>query len=627
MRQTFAALLLALLCGVPAAADSGALLQLVDYVGVDYAEAVAGGTVVNPTEYAEMEEFARLVSSGVAALGPSEHKATLIGDAGALARMIADKAPPAQVAALTHRMRDALMRAYPTELTPRAAPDLEAASRTYQASCASCHGAGGRGNGPAAAPLDPPPTDFHDVARARQRSLYGLYNTITLGVPGTAMASFAQLSDAERWALAFYVGGLHADAPTLAAGARARSQGELPPLRQAVTRTPAELGAPGGDLVVWLRRHPDVLFAGRPDPIATALDQLDRSVTAYAAGDRARAQALAVSAYLDGFELAEASLSTVAPGLVRPLEEAMMGFRGLVASGAPAAAVSDRAAELSLLLHGARGALDEEPLAGGVAFTSALVILLREGLEAILLLGAIIGVLVRTGRREALPWVHYGWIAALLAGVATWIVATWVVVVSGAAREVTEGVTALLAAGILFYVGFWMHDKLHAQRWNAFLKEKIQRALDDRALLGISLVAFLAVYREVFETVLFYQALWAQVAPASRGALLGGAATAAVGLLLLAWGIFTFGLRIPLRQFFAASAAVMFVLAVVFAGKGVMALQEAGKLPISPIAFPRVELLGIYPTLQSLAAQLLLVLAAAALVWWNGRGQPQPVAS
>jgi high-affinity iron transporter len=290
MRQTFAALLLLLASGLPAGADAGPLLQLVDYVGVDYAEAVAGGRVVNPAEYAEMEEFSRLIRGGVAGLAEGPHKAPLVSDAAALGRLIEAKAAPAEVAALTHRMRDTLMRGYPVELTPRAAPDLLAGERLYQANCASCHGVEGHGDGPAGARLDPPPIDFHDVARARQRSLYGLYNTITIGVAGTSMASFANLSDADRWALAFYVGGLHADATTLAAGERTWQSDDPLPLRQVVTSTPAELGDDAGALAVWLRQHPERLFVGGPDPITVALDHVDRSVEAFGRGYRAAAQ-------------------------------------------------------------------------------------------------------------------------------------------------------------------------------------------------------------------------------------------------------------------------------------------------------------------------------------------------
>ena len=613
--------------GAAAAADPRSLLQLIDYVGVDYAGAVAGGAVVNELEYAEMTEFSRRIGEGVATLGGSE---ALAADAATLAALIRAKAPAERVAELTRRMERELMRVHPVAMAPRQVPDLARGALLYQQSCVTCHGAEGRGDGPSGAALDPPPTDFHDRERAHQRSLYGLYNTITLGVAGTGMASFGHLSDEDRWALAFHVGSLYADEPTLARGAREWARVGGVPLQQAVTAPPVSLApAHGPALAAWSRRNPELIFAAEGDPIALARARLAESAAAYAAGDVAGAQTLALSAYLDGFELAEAGLSTVAPELVRDVEGAMIGYRAALDEQAPAAEVQAHADRIHGLLDSARRALGDGTLAGGVAFTSAAVILLREGLEAMLLLGAILAFLKRTERREAVRWVHAGWIAALALGIGTWVAATWLLRIGGATRELTEGITALVAAGILFYVGFWMHDKLSAQRWNAFLREQMQRALERRTLVGMAAISFVAVYREVFETVLFYQALWAQVSADGRSAVLGGAAAAAVALAALGWAIFRFGLKLPLRQFFAGSAAVMFVLAVVFAGKGVMALQEAGKLPISPVRFPRIDLLGIYPTLQSLAAQLLLVLAAVSLVWINrawGRapqGQPQ----
>ena len=439
------------------------------------------------------------------------------------------------------------------------------------------------------------------------------------------MASFSHLPDDDRWALAFHVGSLFADEATLAAGATAWENEDRLSLREAVTSAPAELLATQPRalaLTAWVRRHPDALFAGRPDPFATALTKLEESAAAYEAGNRAGAQSLAVSAYLDGFELAEAGLTTVAPGLVRAVEESMLAFRGSLEAGAPVAEIERRSDELRGLLLRAQGAVQERSLGAGVAFASSLVILLREGLEAILILGAIFAFLVRSGRREALVYVHYGWIAALVAGVATWAAATWVIDISGAAREVTEGATALLAAGILFYVGFWMHQALNARRWTRLMQEKMRRALDGPTLFGLTLISFLAVYREVFETVLFYQALWPQVRAGAQGALLGGALVAAVALGAIAWCIFALGVKLPLRQFFATSGVVMFALAVILAGKGMVALQEAGRIPISPIDFPRVELLGLYPTLQSVLAQVAVTLAALTVVWWNRRGQP-----
>jgi high-affinity iron transporter len=150
----------------------------------------------------------------------------------------------------------------------------------------------------------------------------------------------------------------------------------------------------------------------------------------------------------------------------------------------------------------------------------------------------------------------------------------------------------------------------------------VRGAQEGSSEVGLTLISFVAVYREVFETVLFYQALWPQVKADARGALLGGALVAVVALAIVTWGIFALGVKLPLRQFFAASGAVMFALAVILAGKGIVALQEAGRIPISPIDFPRVELLGVYPTLQSVIAQLAVTLAALTLVWWNRRGRP-----
>lgn len=609
-----------------ASGDPSALLQLVDYVGVDYAGAVSAGRVVDAGEYAEMQDFGARIVAGVATLDDGPERPALLGDARALAALVAKKAPPAEIADLTQRMRDALMRAYPVAVTPRRPPDLARGRVLYQQSCASCHGVAGHGDGPAAASMDPPPIDFHDLARARQRSLYGLYNTITLGVAGTGMASFSHLPDDDRWALAFHVGSLFADEPMLAAGATAWEQGDPLSLREAVTEAPAELLATRPRalaLTAWVRRHPDALFAGRPDPFTTALTKLEESTAAYAAGNRAGAQSLAVSAYLDGFELAEAGLTPVAPGLVRAVEDSMLAFRRSLAAGAPVTEIERRSDELRGLLLRAQGAVQERSLGPGVAFASSLVILLREGLEAILILGAIFAFLVRSGRREALVYVHYGWIAALVAGGITWAAATWAIDISGAAREVTEGATALLAAGILFYVGFWLHQALNARRWTRLMEEKMRRALDGRTLFGLTLLSFIAVYREVFETVLFYQTLWPQVRPGAQGALLGGALAAAGVLAAVTWCLFALGVKLPLRQFFATSGVVTFALAVILAGKGMVALQEAGRIPISPIDFPRVELLGLYPTLQSVLAQVAVTLAALTVVWWNRRGRPE----
>jgi high-affinity iron transporter len=344
------------------------------------------------------------------------------------------------------------------------------------------------------------------------------------------------------------------------------------------------------------------------------------SLDLYARGETRAAHDAAIDAYLEGFELAEAALSTTQPALVRAVEEAMIGLRVAIREGQPEHQVRASGEQLLTLLQQARDSQTGESLSPRVAFVSALVIMLREGLEAILVLGAMAAFLNKTGRRDALAWLHGGWLAALAAGALTWVVSNYFITISGATREVTEGVTALLAAAVLFYVGFWMHSRMNARRWQEFLQQGMQRALDGRGLWALAGIAFVAVYREVFETVLFFQALWAQAAlPAAQSSTLAGAGVGAVLIVGLAWAIFRFGIRLPLKPFFMATAAIMVTLAVIFAGKGVAALQEAGKLPLDPVHFPRIDLLGIYPTLQSLGLQLFVLGAALALVLYGAR--------
>jgi high-affinity iron transporter len=200
--------------------------------------------------------------------------------------------------------------------------------------------------------------------------------------------------------------------------------------------------------------------------------------------------------------------------------------------------------------------------------------------------------------------------------VLTWVGASFVFDLGGANRELTEGSTALVAAAMLVYMGYWLHSNASAQRWKEFIHDKLHGALHGNPVWAMVTISFIAVYREVFETILFYQTLWLQMRVGDRGYLLLGLAAAVGFLLALAWAILRFSMRLPLKQFFTANAVLLYGLAVVFAGKGVTALQEAGVLSINPVHFPRFEWLGIYPSLESLSAQaLLLGLAGAWLLY------------
>jgi high-affinity iron transporter len=269
--------------------------------------------------------------------------------------------------------------------------------------------------------------------------------------------------------------------------------------------------------------------------------------------------------------------------------------------------VNRAADDLTSEFAAARSAALDAGASSATHFASSFIIILREGLEAVLVLAAIAAFLVRSGRRDAVAYVHFGWIAALAAGAVTWLVSSTLFALSGAQRETTEGVTALLAAVLLLYAGYWLHSKSHATRWQSYIRSELSGALSSGQLWTLALVSFLAVYREAFETVLFMQALWLQATGPARGALMGGVASGATVLILAAWLITRFSLRLPLGLFFGASALFLAVLAVIFAGKGIAALQAAGKLPMSPADFPGLPALGIYPNWQGLALQIAIV--------------------
>ena len=633
-------LLLALLFGAllawlplaPAAATTQQEVQtswrLLDYIAVDYREAVQGGRIVNQLEYAEMIEFSSSVSAKLAALPDGPAKAALVADAKALQEAIAVKARPTAIASQAKALAGRLLAAYPVPLAPRQAPDLARGAALYADNCASCHGAKGEGPTAAFAQLDPPPIAFADRARARDRSLFGLYQVISQGLEGTAMQSYAALSEADRWALAFHSGGLaYGDA---AEGERIwRSDGAVralvPDLAALVALTPGELEARLGagkaaTVTAFLRANPDaVTQSGGASSLDLSRTRLRESLAAYTAGDRAEANRLALSAYLDGFEPVEAVLQTRDGGLMLEVEQAMAGFRQAILRGQSADQLRGRLAATEALLDRAEAALAPEAESQVATFLGAFAILLREGLEALLVVIAMIAFLRKAERTEALPFVHGGWAAALLAGIATWFAATYAISISGQGRELAEGVGGIVAAVVLLWVGVWMHGKAQADEWRRYIAEKMQGALSRGSAWFLFGLAFLVVYREAFETILFYAALWTS---GNGGTILAGALTAVALLCVIAWFMLRLSKTLPITQFFRYSALLIAVLAVVLIGKGIGALQEAGTLSITALpSVPRITALGLYPTLESFGAQL--AMAAALLIGFRAAARPR----
>jgi high-affinity iron transporter len=366
---------------------------------------------------------------------------------------------------------------------------------------------------------------------------------------------------------------------------------------EAVSATTAK--AISRDITAHIRSKPSDAEAQKPAGLALSRSRLTESLAAIRAGDIPTATKLGLSAYLDGFEPIEPMVGARNKTLLIEVESAMLAYRSAVAKGSVKDAETI-ATELNQLFTRVEAELGEAKADPITTFIGALTILLREGVEALLIVIGIIAFLRKAERKDVLPHVHAGWISALIAGALTWFAATYLVTISGASREVSEGVGSVFAALVLLSVGLWMHQKSSAGRWQEYLNEKLSAALTRRSAWGLFTLSFIAVYREVFETVLFYSAL---AADGNSAALFSGFLAATGLLAFIAWILLRTSARMPIGRFFSITSGFVAILAVILIGKGIAALQEAGWIGVTPVDFPRIDFIGVLPTAETLISQ------------------------
>jgi high-affinity iron transporter len=504
-------------------------------------------------------------------------------------------------------------------VVPAITPDPSRGAPLYAQHCAVCHGDAGAGDGPAALGLEPPPGDLRDAARLDRLSLHDLFVAIGQGRDGSDMPAFAdQLDERQRWDLASYIAGFSV-APV---GAASKPFA----LADLAGKTPAEVVASGGDVAAFRaqRAHPPLQQRGPGELIEHTRSTLQQSLQAYRTGEHEQAFDLSVGAYLEGFELVESALDNLDPQQRKITEKALMAYRQGLQDGVSVAQAEQALAVATVELDKSAALLADGAMGDSLSFFSSLLILLREGLEAILVLAAILAFLRNTGQQQAARSVHIGWGLALLAGFATWAVAAYLIDISGAQRELLEGATALFASVVLLWVGVWMHDRRHAAAWQDYIKSSL---VGGGGRFGFAVLAFFSVYRELFEVILFYETLWLQAGPAGHGMVLAGAVCALVLLVGLAWVILRGSRKLPLAAFFSANAVLLCVLSVVFAGHGVAALQEAGVLGTRPVAFFEFDWLGIHADAWSLSAQALALAGIATLYGRSWLGERRRAAA
>jgi high-affinity iron transporter len=505
---------------------------------------------------------------------------------------------------------------------PADAPSLARGAQVYRENCASCHGSTGRGDGPMAARLDPKPADLSNAAELRDVTPLDYFRRISIGVVGTAMPAFeTRLSQDDRWAAAAYATLLRLPKPSGDVPRALHSFATTAKMSDAEILT--VLARPGGTpsnaslaRVAAVRSvQPQVDEAATARVFARVRHQLDSAYALARTGDGPAASATAMDAYMT-FEQVERSVRTRNPELASALEADFATLRARAGSATPAELESIRG-KLAASLENAERTLGET-LSPLNLFFQSFIILVREGLEAILVLGALMTFLAKTGASQRKRDIHIGVGAAVAASLLTAFALETIFRITPGKREALEGGTMLVATVVLFYVSYWLLSKMEVAKWNHFVKGKVQDAVTSGSALALASAAFLAVYREGFETVLFYKALF--VAGGTGGSSLAIVAGILIGSIVMV-GVYIainrFGVRIPLKPFFGVTSAFLYYMAFVFAGKGVADLQEGGTIPTTVVEWaPRLPALGIYPTVESMLAQgALVVLALVALVW------------
>ena len=636
--------------GGDAGARASRVASLLQLAVEEYATAMDDGEIVNQMEYDETEAFTRqardlyasLLESGSAPSGADSllpRFETLLAHVDSLRP---EEGYRDQVERLVRGLGET-WGAQPVQMPDRR-PSASRGAALYRQECMSCHGADGSGAAQAVEYYSPPPADLGGEFRHAGAPPMRDYQVITYGVPRTVMAGYGeQLSVEERWDLVAYVQSMRfagsevAEGKSIALGdgeeggaspiaGRIRNwstpdgsarlnDGELARrVRQAWAGGSGDslTAAEAQSVVAFVRSLYGTPEAGVPEADRTVLveariarvDSLARQAVALSRkGSGQAARTAAINSYM-AFESLEPTLQARAPGLVTSSERAFSDLR--------AAAGTERIGKvhgrLQERLTQVEETLTADPSWWAVAGQS-LFIILREGFEAILIIGAIIAFLVKTDNEERRREVYGGVWGALGASLLTAVAFETIFQIGPASQELLEGATMLLATVVLFSVSYWLLSKLEHRKWERYLRDRMSRAVGSGSGLALAGVAFLAVYREGFETVLFYKALFIS-SGGEISSITGGFLAGCVGLVFLYLAFTRWGVKIPMRPFFAATSGVLYLMAVVFAGQGINELQAAGTLGTTPVAWaPRVDVLGVYPTVESLLVQGALVAA------------------
>lgn len=350
------------------------------------------------------------------------------------------------------------------------------------------------------------------------------------------------------------------------------------------------------------------------DEIDFIRDSLQEMLVHYEAGDVQSAYVTARTAYLDSYEYIEIPLRPIDPDFTLEVEYQFADLRNLIKEQATYNEVRDTTAKIERNLDESERLVTGSGLvAPWIAFSASFAIIFREGLESVLILGAIMTYLEASRNTRFKPYVHYGIIAAVGATAVTWVIASYIIEISGANRELIEAIAALSATAVLFYVSFWILNKIEHKKWMEFVKAKVWQATTTGSVMVFVMLSFFTVYREGFETVLFYQAMlsFAKYMEAYVGL---GFVVGMASLFVIYFVMRRLGKRLPLRVLFGLTMGIGAYLSIAFLGNAIREFQILDVIPYTSMmgVIPRLDInmatmTGIYPTLETVVGQIVLL--------------------
>lgn len=563
------------------------IVMMLNIVKKEYEAGIANGEIINAAEYEESKVFLEQAFEryqSISASGKNPQDAETLEDSfNNLIQSIKDKNDASKINLAVNGINSGLLKDFDIKLNeaPTQPVSLENGRLIYLSNCRLCHGIAGQGDGPLASQFDPKPAALADPELTGDAATkpFDNFQIISVGIANTGMVGWAdQFSESELWDVTYFIRTFSNESvklPLMAAGLAGNDANDVSKQVEAV--------------------------------IAEIRGLLKQSLSAYKNNNGKEAAELAFDSYL-AYETLESGLIGKKKELGLKLESSFGRIQAEIKRQASLELIEKINGEINANLSEALTVLTEKMGFAGL-FIQSFSIIVREGFEAIHIIAALIAFLIKSRNEDKLKSIYTGAIAGIIASFITAYVVNELLHLSAASQETLEGWIMLFAVVVLFWVSYWLVSKIEAQKWQSYITSKMRQAIGTGSVFTLGLVSFLSVYREGFETVLFYKALYLYAGTSTAG-IIPGFLVGSVVLAGIYYLINQLGVRVPIKWFFIVTSVFLYYMAFTFMGKGLHELQMGEALSMTPAQFaPSISWLGMYPTWETFLGQMILVAA------------------